>query len=98
MAAPREVLERIPFATGYAVEMAMLLDVRELVGAAAIAQVDIGERRNFHQPLDALRPMADTVLATVCERLRREGAAGRTTRPPEAIVERPPFASLRAAA
>ncbi len=35
--------------------------------------MDIGERRNFHQPLEALRPMADTVLATVCERLRREG-------------------------
>ena len=27
-----------------------------------------------HQPLEALRPMADTVLAVVCERLRREGA------------------------
>ena len=34
---------------------------------------DLGERRNHHQPLDALRPMADTVLAAVCERLRREG-------------------------
>ena len=97
VAAPREVLERLPFATGYAVETAMLLDVREMVGAGAIAQVDIGERRNFHQPLEALRPMADTVLATVCERLRREGRLVADS-PTSAIVERPPFASLRTAA
>jgi glucosyl-3-phosphoglycerate synthase len=97
VAAPRDVLERLPFATGYAVETAMLLDVREMVGAGAIAQVDIGERRNFHQPLEALRPMADTVLATVCERLRREGRLVADS-PTSAIVERPPFASLRTAA
>ena len=96
VAAPRELLERLPFATGYAVETAMLIDVRDMVGAGAIAQVDIGERRNFHQRLEALRPMADTVLATVCERLRREGRL--LADAPPAAVERPPFASLRAAA
>lgn len=97
VAAPRELLERLPFATGYAVETAMLIDVRDMVGADAIAQVDIGERRNFHQPLEALRPMADTVLATVCERLRRDGRLVADA-PAQPIVERPPFASLRAAA
>lgn len=93
IAAPREVLDQVAFATGYAVEMAMLLDVRALVGTEGIAQVDIGERRNFHQPLGALEPMADTVLATVCERLRREGrlhAEASLSMPPE----RPPWASL----
>lgn len=98
VAAPREILERLPFATGYAVETAMLLDVRDMVGAGAIAQVDIGERRNSHQPLEALRPMADTVLATVCKRLRGEGRLVVDAPLPQAIVERPPFASLRAAA
>lgn len=98
VAAPREILERLPFATGYAVETAMLLDVRDMVGAGAIAQVDIGERRNSHQPLEALRPMADTVLATVCKRLRSEGRLVVDAPLPQAIVERPPFASLRAAA
>jgi glucosyl-3-phosphoglycerate synthase len=93
IAAPREVLDRLSFATGYAVEMAMLLDVRALVGAGAIAQVDIGERRNFHQPLSQLEPMADTVLATVCDRLRREGRLSADT--PHAMPpERPPWASL----
>ena len=97
VAAPRDVLERLPFATGYAVETAMLLDVREMVGAGAIAQVDIGERRNFHQPLEALRPMADTVLAAICERLRREGRLSDAGAPAHLPPVRPPFASLRAA-
>lgn len=97
VAAPRELFERLHFATGYAIETAMLLDVREMVGAGAIAQVDIGERRNFHQPLEALRPMADTVLATVCERLRREGRLAADP-PVSPVVERAPFASLHAAA
>ncbi len=97
VAAPREVLERIPFATGYAVEMAMLLDVHDTVGPDAIAQVDLGERRNFHQPLEALRPMADAVLGTVSKRLRADGRLVEDS-PASPIVERPPFASLRAAA
>ena len=97
IAAPREVLDRVGFATGYAVETAMLLDVRALVGAEAIVQVDIGERRNFHQPLAELEPMADTVLATVCDRLRREGRLLADT-PHTMPVERPPWASLPAVA
>ena len=93
IAAPRDVLDRLPFATGYAVEMAMLLDVAALVGADALAQVQIGERRNYHQPLSRLEPMADTVLATVCDRLRREGRLSAET-PQPMPPERPPWASL----
>ena len=93
IASPREVLEQVPFATGYAVEIAMLLDVYALVGADPIAQVHLGERRNFHQPLTQLEPMADTVLATVCERLRREGRLiGETAA--AVTPERPPWRSL----
>ncbi len=96
IAAPRALLERLPFATGYAVETAMLLDVRELVGAAAIVQSDLGERRNRHQPLPALRPMADEVLAVICERLRREGRL-QDGGPTDSVVYRPPFADVAAA-
>ena len=97
VAVTREVLDRIPVATGYGVEVAMLIDVLDLVGAGAMAQVDIGRRRNAHQPLAALEPMADKVLAVVCERLRREGRLTAETLP-AATVERPPWASLRAPA
>lgn len=93
IAAPRALLERLPFATGYAVETAMLLDVRELVGPAAIVQSHLGERRNRHQPLPALRPMADEVLSVICERLRREGRL-QDGGPTDTVVYRPPFASV----
>jgi glucosyl-3-phosphoglycerate synthase len=89
IAARRDLLERLPFATGYAVEIAMLIDAYELAGIDAIAQVDLDERQNRHQPLSELGPMALEVMRAV---LTRAGAAD------SAIVERPPMASLRAAA
>jgi glucosyl-3-phosphoglycerate synthase len=89
IAARRDLLERLPFATGYAIEIAMLIDAYELAGFDAIAQVDLDERQNRHQPLSELGPMALEVMRAV---LSRAGAAD------AAIVERPPMASLRAAA
>jgi glucosyl-3-phosphoglycerate synthase len=73
MAARRELLKRLPFATGYAVETAMLIDAYLTVGIDAIAQCDLDERVNPHQSLAALTPMAWAVLHVVTERLRREG-------------------------
>jgi glucosyl-3-phosphoglycerate synthase len=103
-AARRELLERLPFSTGYAVEIALLIDVWKAVGLDALAQVDLDLRQNRHQPLPALVPMAHAVLLAVCERLVREG---RMPEPPSAtllkpgederrveIVERPPMASV----
>jgi glucosyl-3-phosphoglycerate synthase len=105
VAARRELLERVPFATGYGVEIAMLIDVWREVGLDGIAQVDLEEHRNRHQPLSALTPMALTVLATIAGRLEREGrlsppAAGEVENGPasaHAPLERPPFASVRVA-
>jgi glucosyl-3-phosphoglycerate synthase len=92
IAARRELLEQLPFATGYAVEIAMLIDAYELAGIGAIAQVDLDERQNRHQPLSELGPMAAAVLRAVAER------TGMVDEPSGRIVERPPMASLRAAA
>jgi glucosyl-3-phosphoglycerate synthase len=69
----RELLERLPFATGYGVEIALLIDAWREVGLQGIAQVDLDEHHNRHQPLSALEPMALTVLATIAARLEREG-------------------------
>jgi glucosyl-3-phosphoglycerate synthase len=93
VAARRELLERVPFATGYGVEIGMLIDVWREVGLEGIAQVDLDEHRNRHQPLEALTPMARTVLGTIAGRARAEG------RPPggeipELPVERPPLAGV----
>ena len=106
VAARRELLEGVPFATGYGVEVAMLIDVWREVGLEGIAQVDLDERRNRHQPLSALEPMALTVLATIARRLESEGrlsglrsAVARTGSgsPASALLERPPLASVRVA-
>ena len=84
VAARRDLLERLPFATGYGVEIAMLIDAWREVGLPGIAEVDLGEHRNRHQPLSALTPMAVTVLATVAARLEREG---RLAGPPQNAVD-----------
>ncbi len=93
MAARRDLLERVPFATGYAVEIAMLVDVWRAVGLAAMAQVDLEEHRNRHQELAALTPMARTVLAALASRLRDEGRLT-GVEPQQPLVERPPLQSL----
>lgn len=106
VAARRALLERVPFATGYAIETSMLLHVRDLVGVDAMVQVDLEERRNRHQPLPDLAPMAYAVLRVILERLRREGRLLDDHAPPlqtadgrliqVEVVERPPFISLGA--
>jgi glucosyl-3-phosphoglycerate synthase len=100
IAARRDLLERLPFATGYSVEIAMLIDAWSIAGSDAIAQVDLDVRQNRHQPLSELGPMAAAVLQAVAERLEREGrlSAPLGMRRSAEIVERPPMVSLRAAA
>jgi glucosyl-3-phosphoglycerate synthase len=109
VAARRSLLERLPFATGYAVETAMLLHARDALGGVdAMAQVDLDVRLNRHQPLRELGPMAYAVLQVVLDRLRAEGRlTGDHALPLQTadgglvqveLVERPPFATLHARA
>ena len=57
------VLER-----GYGVEIGMLIDVARRYGAAAIAEVDLGERIHRNRPLADLAGQADEVLEAVLSR------------------------------
>jgi glucosyl-3-phosphoglycerate synthase len=95
--ARRELFDRIPFATGYAVEIATLLHMRDMLGGTdGMAQVDLDVRHNRHQPLEQLGRMAHEVVGAVIERLRAEGRlVDDHARPP---VERPPYATLGAPA
>jgi glucosyl-3-phosphoglycerate synthase len=108
VAARRGVFEQLPFATGYAIEMSMLLHARDLVGVEAMAQVDLEVRRNHHKSLPELGPMAYAVLRVILERLRVEGRLTDDQAPPlqtadgrlvqVELIERPPYASLHAPA
>jgi glucosyl-3-phosphoglycerate synthase len=111
IAVRRSLLERLPFVTGYGVDIALLLDAYAAVGLDALAQVDLDVRQNAHQPLRDLGPMAHAVLQAVALRLEREGrlrgplgdgflVLDSDTPSPAATaaVERVPLAELRAAA
>jgi glucosyl-3-phosphoglycerate synthase len=113
-AARRELLEQLPFAAGYGVEIAMLIDAWRMVGLEGMAQVDLGTRQNRHQSLRDLSAMAYAVLVAAQSRfLGREFADARACASivlppppgepamesrPVALEERPPRASLGSSA
>lgn len=85
-AATREVLEQIPFARGYGVELALLVDVWELVGLDAMAQVDLGTRRHRNSPDDSLARMAAQIQLTALDRLVRAGRVTTTAEPHQRLT------------
>jgi glucosyl-3-phosphoglycerate synthase len=109
-AARRKVLERVPFVTEYGVEFALLVDLLDLVGLDAMAQVDLGRRTHTHQSMSALGRMAGQIMLTAWSRLERQGRVVASERPAHtllqfgldgqadlvdvAVAERPPLASL----
>jgi glycosyltransferase involved in cell wall biosynthesis len=109
-AARRQLLERLPFAAGYGVEIAMLIDVWRSVGLDGMAQVDLGARQNRHQSLRELSAMAYAVLVAAQTRfLGRDfadaNAGGSIALPPltgeramescgVVLEERPPLRSV----
>jgi glucosyl-3-phosphoglycerate synthase len=69
----RTLLERLPFFTGYAVELGLLIDVFDTAGLRALAQVDLGTRAHVNQPTSALGEMAFAIQHAVLQRLARDG-------------------------
>ncbi len=72
-AARRTLLERIPFPTGYGVEIAVLIDALRLAGLDALAQVDLVRRKHRNQSDAKLGQMAHEIVQVVLGRLDREG-------------------------
>ena len=66
----RTALEQVPFAHGWGVEFALLVDIAERFGRGSIAQVDLGVREHRNRSLDELGVPALAILATA---LRRSG-------------------------
>jgi glucosyl-3-phosphoglycerate synthase len=107
VAARRDLLCSVPFCTGYAVEIGMLVDVWSRVGLGAMAQVDLGSRVNRSQRLLALNSMSYAVARALLARAGHEVGAEsylhatnepggvRLERRRVPVVERPPFTEAR---
>jgi glucosyl-3-phosphoglycerate synthase len=67
----RSALERVPFFTGYGVEIGMLIDLLEQQGLGALAQVDLHQRIHRNQELEPLSRMAFAITQVVMQRMEQ---------------------------
>jgi glucosyl-3-phosphoglycerate synthase len=107
-AATRELLESVPFATGYGVEIGLLLDTEARLGLDAIGQVNLGVRKHRNRSLLQLGGMSRQIVAAALARCGATDSGGvltqfrqvggewlpvSTTTP---VAERPPLREVRA--
>lgn len=98
----RDALMRVPFMTGYSVEVGLLIDLLGLADLDAMAQVDLTRRVHRNRPLGDLALMSHAIARTIMRRAARWGrlqfeqdlddAHEEIERPPMADLERPPMA------
>ena len=72
-AGTRELLESLPFLSGYGVELGLLVDIVSAHGLDAIAQVDLDQRIHRNHPLQSVGRMAFGVLEAAIMKLREQG-------------------------
>lgn len=105
-----DVLRRVPFFTGYSVEVGLLIDLLEVIGLDGLAQVDLDERIHRNRTLAELGPMAYGIGRTILKRAEERGRLGSSVEFPTAPflratpdgmessdvieLERPPLDSL----
>ena len=106
-AGTRELLESLPFAAGYGVEIGLLLDAHAQLGLDAIAQVNLGVRKHRNRSLLQLGVMARQILAAALAHCGVPESGGALTQfvqvggewlpsvTPVAVAERPPMRELR---
>jgi glucosyl-3-phosphoglycerate synthase len=107
-AARREVLEAVPFAGGYGVDLGLLVDVSERFGIAGLVQCDLGQRVHRNRPLAELGVQALAILQLALvraglgdETVAASGWMTTLVRPsgeaiPVTLVERPPLKEVPA--
>lgn len=72
----KKALDQAVFYTGYSVEVGLLIDLLEIVGLDALAQVDLEERVHRNRPLEDLRLMAATIARTILRLAEEQGRIG----------------------
>ena len=65
----REILEQIPFFTGYGVEIGMLIEIYEKFGLDKIAQVDVKRSVYMNHPLSTLSRMSFSIMQAIFKKL-----------------------------
>jgi glucosyl-3-phosphoglycerate synthase len=78
-AGTRELLESVPFAPGYGVEIGLLLDTFSQRGLDGLAQVNLGVRKHRNRSLLQLGVMAREILAAALARCEVPDAGGALT-------------------
>jgi len=86
-AARRDVLEHVPFVTGYGVDLGLLIDVSEQFGAATIVQCDLGQRIHRNRPLAELSLQAMAIMQLALSRVGTGTDIG-------AAISEPPWHSV----
>jgi glucosyl-3-phosphoglycerate synthase len=97
----------VPFVSHYGVEFGLLIDLAELAGMDAMAQVDLGTRQHSHQSDAALGRMAAQILQTALARCPalpvpgdelvqfvRSGADVEPVSWDVGVIERPPMSTV----
>jgi glucosyl-3-phosphoglycerate synthase len=69
----RRILERVPFFTGYGVEIGLDIDIYRKYGLETIAQTDLRRRVHHNQSTEALGKMSFGIMQAVFKRLHDEG-------------------------
>jgi glucosyl-3-phosphoglycerate synthase len=106
-AATRELLESVPFACGYGVEIGLLLDTHARLGLDGLAQVNLGVRKHRNRSLLQLGVMARQILAATLHHCGVPDAGAALTQfvqvggewlpsaTPVVVAERPPMREVR---
>ena len=83
----RDLLLDLPFATGYGVDIGLLLDIAEQRGLDSIAQVDLGRRLHRNRTTRELGRMASQVMQAMFGRLDRQGRLKLADELPSRLVQ-----------
>ncbi len=107
-AGTRELLEAVPFAAGYGVEIGLLFDTFSRLGLEGLAQVNLGVRKHRNRSLLQLGVMSRQILAAALARCGVTDLGGDITQfvqvdrewlgssTPVATAERPPMCEVLA--
>lgn len=67
----RQALEQLPFFSGYGVDVGLLIEILSKFGLSSMAQVDLIERIDHNQPVQALSKMSFDIMQAVLRNLEK---------------------------